>query len=335
MKPLPLLCAVALLALLPASSTLAQEKTVAVSVAIPTDITATQLAQIRSLLAAFDKKVEAGFVGEGTLRTVMTKELKVIEATKDLKLRQNAILAYQKKHGDSYRRVLKKGGADISALAVALNRILPTYSFTAVNGTHVIAKARSRPLGNLTLPSKPATQTLTLRDSNFRVTKDLGCGLIAGSNVTFSNLRLKNDAWSAVAGGCENTGDTIHLTAVPAGMTAVTTANVNLYSEANAVSVVGGSLSTGLARATLKNSDERISDTNFAQVFIIVSAPVLWAAFDRHDDLNIPMQSQTPEGKSVSLETSTYTREVSAIGAGTYSAGTVELLNPRIVLAPQ
>lgn len=229
------------------------------------DISKETMEKIRDILATEDKKLLAAFDKNQDLKKSLESQIAQIAKITDSASKKKAIDTFQANNKKSYEMILKEAGVDLSKLASKLNEVLPGFNFKLNSNLTITATTGTLPPLASDNP-QPKTTTTTLSD--FTNSKELACGLAAGSSATFTNSRLELAGIAAVAGGCKNRAERkVNFDIPDTATTAQLKMKADLYADGFAVGVAGSSAVISAAYM------------NEASVFISVVAPVFWTGY--------------------------------------------------------
>lgn len=293
----------------------------------PTPLTKTQVAKLQTLGQKYDAMVKAGFSDDPKTMAAMQTDLKLVDAEKDPARKKAAIAAYQIRYAKSYKTALLKGKVDLATLASDL-RSITGMPYVVRDGTHLVAHLTT-PTQPAQPPAAPAKQTITLRGSDYRVEKQLGCGVVSGSSVVVSGTTLTTDAWAAEAGGCANVGDMIHGFTVPADMTGRVEVEADLSAEASAVGVAGMALSSATAAVTVV--DPNGNYTGHDSTHCSAAAPLLWAASESCSTDNAGFSATLETGIPYRFDGNVYSHTV-AVGVVAATTAKAKVSNLDVVI---
>jgi hypothetical protein len=243
---------------------------------IQPDITPAQEAKLKTIMDDLDLQVKQAFKGEEKFQLELDAELKKISVIKDDAGKKAAIDAYQNKYLSRYDSILKKGNVNLNNTVNSLNTIFPDRQFSLTNKLAIIGKAKTS--SKATASSSPTLAegptTFTLKSSDFTSTKDIGCGLIAGGGVSFSNQSITTNAFSTVAGKCFNYGKQSALIDVPRNTRATFEVAGDFNTTAFAIGVGVASYASAHS-ATFIGLRNNYNANSFANAL----APILWSAY--------------------------------------------------------
>lgn len=299
----------------------------------PKDITPTksQTVQTNQILREIDAKVQWALKGNEKLAGAMQEELRAIAANKAPLARRQAIAAYQSKYVKDYAGILQKSGVNLAAVASRLSGIYPAWRFQALPNHTLLATFRQSTAAVANHTSGPTVTTTDLqRAADFTDHKDLGCGALSGSNVSFTSTKINNDTFAAEVGGCTNTGDKTAKIAIPAdAVSAHVDITAKLSAETFAVGVIGAAGSNAGACASLVVNNEGVGDCIFVSVF----APMLWAASAEEslDPSRIGADLQANKQYDASFSTSTFSVTAGVV-AETNAASSVKEISGTVTI---
>jgi len=293
----------------------------------PAPLTKTQVAKLQTIGQKYDALVKAGFADDPKTMAAMQADLKLIDAEKDPARKKAAIAAYQTRYAKLYKASLLKGKVDLATLAAEL-RSITGMPYVVRDGTHLVAHLTT-PTQPAQPPAGPAKQTITLRGSDYRVEKQLGCGVVSGSSVVASGTTLTTDAWAAEAGGCANVGDMIHGFTVPADMTGRIEVEADLSAEASAVGVAGMALSSATAAVTVLDPNGNYAGHD--NTHCSAAAPLLWAASESCSTDNAGFSAPLETGIPYRVDANVYTNTV-AVGVVAATTAKARLSNLDVVI---
>lgn len=231
-----------------------------------------QIAQMRQLFASMDAQLVPALKGQEALKQAMQNDLKALSAIKDDAEKRKAIGTYQAKYAKNYQLILRKAALDLNAVAGKLGSFIPAYQFRAQPNFTILAKLKQAFADPA--PPGPKTTTTEIKSSDYADRKDLSCGALAGSSVTFTDSSVTNSVLAAEVGGCSNEGDkSVKVTRPSGALSARLDAEAKLSVEGFAVGVLGAAGATAFAEVFISGG----SDFNGEFVSILVLAPFLWA----------------------------------------------------------
>jgi len=334
MKPYALFCAAALITLSPASTALSQEKKIVTQATTQPGITPAQMKQAQSLFDEFDKKVMTGFVGEEALKASMSKDLRAIDALKDPKQKMAAIDTYQKKYAGDYLRILKKGGADVNALAASLNGLFKGRKFTVVNSLYATSVTSTDTPPTVSTPAPaPTARTFQLSTNDFAFDGNPRCGGAAGAGNSFSGMKMRSDIFSTLAGGCFNSAG-LRLDRTVASAT-VETLTVKADVDVWALAIAVGGTSLASSRANLYVYGELPDFNTEVSKEVEVFAPALWVAYAADNRQNAQIVQWAPAGKAIGIHANSGGYTMSLLTSGNSTGSEIRLNQVKVTVAPQ
>lgn len=291
------------------------------------EVTKEQMARTRQLLASVDAMMLPAVKAERAVTDAMQGELKAISAIKDPAEKRKVITAYQAKYAKSYELILKKSGVDLTALARKLNEIFPARQFLVQPNFTLLSRLRQTFADPSPPPAGPKVTTSTIRSSDFTNRKELSCGALSGSDVTFTGATITNSTFAAEAGGCRNFGSKTVTITIPSGaISARVDASAELSVESFAVAVLGGSYS--FASAVLEATDDAGNRLDEEFVQVSVTALAMWSATAEESLDPARIGKNLAPGKVFKLSATAYTSALAAgVVAGTSATAKVSDLS--------
>lgn len=226
-------------------------------------ITEDQASQLLQLFSKIDADIKGAMKGNEELQQRMQNELRAIVSLKDKRKAIQAIGAYQRRYAEDYAGILGKAGVDLTEVASRINVIVPGLNAQAQPNFTITSRRR---FSSGTTSTSTGSQGKRIRVRKFRGRRSLSCGVMSGSDVSFTGSSIINETFSAVAEGCFNVGIKNAIVKVPRGATAVDIAiKGDLSTEVLAVGVLGAATASASA------------NIDFDGVDSFVVAPFLWA----------------------------------------------------------
>ncbi|MFS1705050.1 hypothetical protein [Alteromonas sp. AMM-1] len=221
--------------------------------------------KVRDILDAEDKKLMAAFNKNPAIKESLQSQIAKIAKITDSASKKIAIDTFQANNKKSYEMILKQAGVDLSLLTRRLNEVLPGFNLKLNSNLTISATVSTLPPLASDKP-EPKTTTTALRD--FTNSKELACGLAAGSSASFTASKLELAGIAAVAGGCTNNAwRKVNFDIPDTATAAQLKMKADVYVDGFAVGVAG---SSGI------NADASMNEAN---VYITVIAPLFWTGY--------------------------------------------------------
>jgi hypothetical protein len=181
----------------------------------------------------------------------------------------------------------------------------------------------------------PKVTTTDIKSSAYTDHKDLSCGAISGSSVTFGSASVTNSTFAAEVGGCANEGDKTATVTIPASVvSAHADTEAELEAEGFALGVVG--MASSFTMATLSIEGDTNAPGNVESVFVSVIAPFLWAASAEESIDPARVGRDLDPGKQYEVRADTYTSAVTVgVVAETHAKATVSDLQASLTTVEQ
>lgn len=287
-------------------------------------ISAEDSALIWKKMNSVSDKIEAELKINKALYDEMKAALKDINLIKDTALLDAALASYRSKYLSQYSAAVKKAGVDISLVASELKSKIPNCTFRVNNDFSLeVETVRNVPVAEY--KETVTTTTTTTSITSFDKDKDEGCGVVAGSSVSFGTRKVHTHTKAILAGYCSSSGQIINETNIPSGAkTVALKMKYTLRTKGYAVATPGvascgssGSLSVEINTSTPKKLVDDLVDRH-------AIAPVAWyARYDKEKDYSHTIDLAEYEGKTLKIKGRTWAAVavaiVSATGAHGYS----------------
>lgn len=280
-------------------------------------LSAQERVDFEAISVRYDRRIIAEIEKNPARKTAMETELRAIASEANDAKKEELIKAYQARHKASYRQALSDGRIDLGAMATELNSKISGLEFKVTDGINLTANYKSapvdarklqitsqvgtenkNPIGSLqATPSSSQDRTVKeLVSADYERVKQLGCGAIAGSDVSFDGGFITNKTFAAVVGGCENRGDLEYSFEVMPQQQAKLEISVGQEDKVFAIGIGGMAHSTAYSTILMsKGRDGRAGTDAITPVRVCsVFAPIFWTASTTCGRENVSITSYFP-----------------------------------------
>ncbi len=290
-----------------------------------------QLKQVETLTRAEDAKIERALRGNPVLRIRLTREVERIAQIKDGAAQRQAIAAFQAANGAAYRGLLSQAGVNLQSLAQRLGAVSPDLKFEVQGGTHLVKaqSASAASTGPAPAPAGGTTRVVNVRLSDFAFDAERNCGLAAGSSATFNRpMLLKVEGWSAVAGGCQNSGRATYRFDLRPNEVAEVELRGSLSAEGVAVGLGAVAQSSNSATVTLRGTSA--TDQRYKSVNCFTVAPFAWVGSCEDTANNFVLRSTVTKAEDAQISISGYVLVNASVSPYTNATSIADIRSIRI-----
>lgn len=280
-----------------------------------------QLSQLKLIAQRQDQRLLQAFRGKEALKASMEAELRAIQQEPDEDKREGLIKAYQAKNKTAYQAALRESNVDLNAMAREMAVAAPDMDFRVTDNLSIVAAPKMQAASRKSAPASgslpaptPSRKVKNLATEDYTISKDVGCGQIAGGEINVSGGYMTNKAVAISTGGCENEGSYVHEFRVRPNETVEATLTVDMTAKAQAMGILGSASSTSSVSARIVGSQSQPGDSD--GVYCTVIAGILWAASDECELLNVRLNTRFTQPGTYSLIATTRTYLLTALSVG-------------------